>query len=160
VEALNIAGCVGWLRSRLLSNWESEDVMIPGLQVGLHADKRSLNGAANRACAHEVDTIKEWEYGREMFALVAAFWGEIWVGNILVVFSVMIAFSMTDEVNCAWGHDGTSRRAPEYELLNDRTICRVMYWTLNISTTCTILYSFGKYITAGFASAKSHSKDI
>jgi hypothetical protein len=36
--------------------------------------------------------------------LFFALWSEVWVGDILIVFRIVVAFGMTDEVHCARRH--------------------------------------------------------
>jgi hypothetical protein len=105
IKALDVAGCVGWFVGSFLREREGENVMLSGLQVGFHADEGGLYGAADRACADEIDAVEEWKYGRDMFALLAAFWCQIWVGNVLVVLRIVVPFGMSYEMNCSWSHD-------------------------------------------------------
>jgi hypothetical protein len=63
-----------------------------------------LNGTADRAGAYKVHAIEVWESACEVLALLAAFGSEVWIGNVLVVFGVVVAFGVADEVDRTGSH--------------------------------------------------------
>jgi hypothetical protein len=64
-----------------------------------------LDGTADGAGAYKVHAIEVWESAREVLALLAAFGSEVWIGNVFVVFRVVVAFCVPDKVDGTWSHD-------------------------------------------------------
>jgi hypothetical protein len=105
LQALDVARCVGWIRTAFLSKGKGKYFVFSRLQVGLHSYESGLDSTPDRACAYNINAIEIWKYLGEILALLATLRSEIWVRNSFVVLCIMVAFSMANEVNNTGSHN-------------------------------------------------------
>lgn len=106
LQLVDAARRISWLIGGFLGEWQREDVVLAGLQVWFHADECGLDGAPDRARADEIDTVEEGKGRGNLLALVFAFRGEVRVRDVLIFVKIVVAFGVTNEVDCARGHGG------------------------------------------------------